>query len=333
MPKPLTPGIFVPLPCFFDDNEDLDLESFKKHAIYTAQAGIKPVVSGSMGEAVHLTHSERATLVRATREALDSVGLADVPIIAGAGASSTRETIAFAKEAAEAGADQVIVIPPGYYVGSLKEDSHAAVKQYFIDVAAESPVPVLMYNFPGVTGGIDMDSDLIKEVAESAPNICGIKLTCGAVGKLTRVAALTNSTSFTKAHPRKEASAPFTVLDGFVDILYPSVAGGAGGSITGVANFAPRVCMRLWQLCNAEPSRAAIKEAQDLQGLVSEADWEAAKTGVAGTKYLLNKLFGYNSRPRRPLLPTSEAKGSQLWQESSIVKVLALEKDMAEAAK
>ncbi|KAG7095586.1 hypothetical protein E1B28_006317 [Marasmius oreades] len=332
MPKPLTPGIFVPLPCFFDDNEELDIKTFKKHVIYTAQAGIKPVVSGSMGEAVHLTHDERANLVRATREALDSVGLLDLPIIAGAGASSTRETIAFAKEAAEAGADQVIVIPPGYYVGSLKEDSHAAVKQYFIDVAAASPVPVLMYNFPGVTGGIDMDSDLINEVAKSAPNICGIKLTCGAVGKLTRVTALTNSSSFATEYPRKDSSAPFIVLDGFVDILYPSFAGGAGGSITGVANFAPRVCMRLWELCNADPSKEAIKETQELQGLVSRADWDAANTGVSGTKYLLSKLFRYNARPRRPLLPTSETKGSQLWQQSSIVEILALEKKLAEAA-
>ncbi|KAL0575407.1 hypothetical protein V5O48_006578, partial [Marasmius crinis-equi] len=290
MPKPLTPGIFVPLPCFFDDNEELD----------TAQAGVRPLVSGSMGEAIHLvrdatfpglfqelklffllwqTHAERATLVRAAREALDSVGLADMPIIAGAGGFSTRETIAFAKEAAEAGADQVIVIPPGYYVGSLKEDSNAALKQFFIDVAAGSPVPVLMYNFPGVTGGIDMDSDLINDIARTAPNICGIKLTCGAVGKLTRVTALTNSPSFKETYPRKDASAPFIVLGGFVDILHPSVAGGAGGAITGVANFAPRVCIRLWELCNAEYTKETYQETQALQGLVSRADWDAAKTG------------------------------------------------------
>jgi 4-hydroxy-2-oxoglutarate aldolase len=50
-------------------------------------------------------------------------------IIAGAGASSTRETIEFAKEAAEAGADQVIVIPPGYFAGAIKEDAFAGVKK------------------------------------------------------------------------------------------------------------------------------------------------------------------------------------------------------------
>ncbi|KAI3613063.1 dihydrodipicolinate synthetase [Moniliophthora roreri] len=348
MSKPLTPGIFVPLPCFFDDNEDLDLETFKKHVVCwsspsvnvvsyiglksildTVKAGVKPVVSGSMGEAVHLTHPERAALVRAAREALDSAGLPDVPIIAGAGALSTRETIAFAEEAAEAGADQVIVIPPGYYVEALKEDAYAAVKQYFMDVAAASPVPVLMYNFPAVTGGIDMDSDLICDIAKSAPNVCGIKLTCGAVGKLTRVTALSSSSSFAEQYPRKDQSAPFLVLDGFIDILYPSVAGAASGSITGLANIAPNVCRRLWELCNAEPSKQATKEAQELQALASRADWDTSKVGVAGTKYILNQVFGYNAKPRRPLLPTSEVRGAKLMQESSVKEILALEKKLA----
>jgi len=35
----------------------------------------------------------------------------------------------------------------------------------------------MMYNFPAVSGGIDLDSDLIIEVAKAAPNICGVKLT------------------------------------------------------------------------------------------------------------------------------------------------------------
>ncbi|KAK7469972.1 hypothetical protein VKT23_001409 [Stygiomarasmius scandens] len=328
MPRPLTGGIYVPLPCFFDSNEDLDLESFKKHVIYTAKAGIQPVVSGSMGEAVHLNHEERATLIRAAREALDSVGLTSMGIIAGAGFSSTRETIECAKEAAKAGADQVIVIPPGYYAGAIKEDAYAAVKKYFLDVAKASPIPVMMYNFPAVTGGIDMDSDVIEEIARVAPNTCGIKLTCGAVGKLTRVAALANSSSFAESYPRTDTSAPFIVLDGFVDILYPSVTAGGAGAITGVANFAPRTCMRLWELCQAEPSKAVMTEAQDLQALVARADWATAKRNVSGMKYLLNKLFGYGSLPRGPLLPLSESAGAEMMREPAVVDILEMERKL-----
>lgn len=55
-----------------------------------------------------------------------------MPIVAGAGASSTKETIEFCKEAAEAGADCVIVIPPPYFAGYLLRDGMEAVKQLYV---------------------------------------------------------------------------------------------------------------------------------------------------------------------------------------------------------
>ena len=80
-------------------------------------------------------------LIRTAREALDEVGLISMPIVAGVGTSSTRESIQLAHEAAEAGADFVMVIPPGYYSGALKANM-AAIKNFFIDIAEASPVPL-----------------------------------------------------------------------------------------------------------------------------------------------------------------------------------------------
>lgn len=65
-----------------------------------------------------------------------------MPVIAGVGAPSTRETISLAQDAAMAGADFVMVIPPGYYAGLLKADGMQAIKKYFVDVSKASPVPV-----------------------------------------------------------------------------------------------------------------------------------------------------------------------------------------------
>lgn len=79
------------------------------------------------------------------RSVLDDAGLHSVPVIAGAGAASTRESILLAKDAAAAGAAFVLAIPPGYYAGSLVANGMAAVKQFFIDIAAESPVPVYVH--------------------------------------------------------------------------------------------------------------------------------------------------------------------------------------------
>jgi hypothetical protein len=110
----------------------------------------------------------------------------------------------------------------------------------------------MMYNFPSVTSGIDMDSDLIIDIAKAAPNICGVKLTCAAVGKLTRIAAVTNDPSFRTEYPRKVDTAPFLVIDGFIDFLLPSMAAGSSGAITGLANFAP---VRLQYCSAASPLR------------------------------------------------------------------------------
>lgn len=65
-----------------------------------------------------------------------------IPVITGVGSSSTRESIELAKSAALAGADFVMLIPPGYYAGALKADNMFAVKQYIIDVSEASPIPL-----------------------------------------------------------------------------------------------------------------------------------------------------------------------------------------------
>ncbi|KZV63512.1 putative dihydrodipicolinate synthase [Peniophora sp. CONT] len=322
--RPLKQGIYVPLPTFFKDDEELDLDAYYKHVQYTAARGILPVSCGSMGEAVHLDHEERAALIRTARRALDDAGLQQVPILAGAGQASTRETIKLAKEAAAAGADHVIVVPGGYYAGALKSDS-STLKQFYVDVAAASPIPVMLYNFPAVAGGIDMDSDLIEEIAVAAPNTCGVKLTCGAVGKLTRITALTTDPSFATTHPRTDPSAPFITLCGFIDFLLPAVSSGAGGAITGVPNFAPRVCAKLWELCLSDPLAAETKR---LQNLVARADWAASNANIPGMKRLLNELFGYGYLPRRPLAPISDAKAEAFLGNQYIQAILDLERKM-----
>jgi len=149
-----------------------------------------------MGEGIHLSHPERIALIKATREALDDAGFVDMPIVAGTGTGSTRETVQLCREAAEAGADYVIVITSGYFSGVLAGNKKA-LKAFFTEVADKSPIPVIIYNCgstlggckpdrstdnlipdPGASGGIDLDSDLIIEIAKESRNIAGVKLTC-----------------------------------------------------------------------------------------------------------------------------------------------------------
>ncbi len=129
----------------------IDVEPFAAHVVRVAKAGVNPLLAGSMGEGIHLSHSERVTLIRTARRALDEAGFKDVPIMAGTGAGSTRETVELCKEAAEAGADFVIVITSGYFAGALAHDKKA-LKAFFTEVAAKSPLPVIIYNCESACG-------------------------------------------------------------------------------------------------------------------------------------------------------------------------------------
>lgn len=328
--RPLKSGIFAPIPSFFlPESEDLDIPSFENHVVRVATAGVGPVLAGSMGEAIHLSHEERVILIKTARKALDHVGLLSVPIIAGIGAGSTRESIDLAHEAAAAGADYGIVITSGYFAGALAGNK-AALKAFFQEVSSKSPIPVMIYNYPGASGGINLDSDLITELAIECPNICGVKLTCGDVGKLTRVAATVSDPTFSSLYPRTNKNAPFLVLGGFSDFLLPSAYSNGHGAITGLANVAPFAVVKLFELSEAsivDPS--FLPEAQRLQGIVGRADATIAKTSISGTKYLLQKLYGYGGHPRRPLPPIDVAAGEALWEHSHTQALVRLEQEVS----
>ncbi|KAJ6439297.1 aldolase-type TIM barrel [Purpureocillium lavendulum] len=188
MAKSPPSGVYAPLPAFFNDADELgkrrsipgshlqrinrpvDVKSFVQHGLFVAKPGVIPVVSATMGEAAHLDREERIQLIQALRAALNKHDLHETPIVAGVGATSTRETIRLAQGAAAAGAEFVLVIAPGYFSSALKADP-AAIRRFFTDVAAQSPVPVIIYNFPVVAGGIDLTSDDVVEIAKAAPNL------------------------------------------------------------------------------------------------------------------------------------------------------------------
>lgn len=204
--------------------------------------------------------------------------------------------------------------------------SKASLKTFFIDVAKASPIPVMMYNFPGATGGMDIDSDLVAEIAREAPNICGIKLTCGAVGKLTRITSSTAPAKFGD-YPRQSKSTPdFITLGGFADFLLPTVvASRAHGAIMGLGNVYPKALARLFELS----AKGDIEKALPLQDLASATDAAFVKVGIAGTKWWLAKHFGYPSdRMRRPLLEADEKAMAALEQDPDVIRFLEIENSL-----
>ncbi|QKX62103.1 uncharacterized protein TRUGW13939_09259 [Talaromyces rugulosus] len=303
----LRPGVYAPLPTFFDEHQELDYDSYKKHLLNLACKGMVPVGAGSLGEAVHLkSFDELTALIRFIRSTLDEAKLEATPIVAGVGGLSTRETIKLAQAAADAGADAGMVILPAYYAASLNTDLEQVV-QYYIDICEGSPIPLLLYNFPANAGGQDMPSAVITEAMNRAPNLCGVKLTCGgSIGKLVRL------TSEIQDNPviNSSRSFPFLLLDGLIADLTPWMQCGGHRTVSGIPNFAPVASMRLWDLLN-KPSLTMkeTKEATRLQAILSRVDVAAVPGGIRAMKYALNKIHGYGAAPRKPLLPLKESEG------------------------
>ncbi|PYH94658.1 putative dihydrodipicolinate synthase [Aspergillus ellipticus CBS 707.79] len=324
--RTLKPGVYAPLPTFFDNAQELDYASYKKHLLNLATKGMVPVCAGSLGEAVHLSFDERTALIRFIRATLDEAGLEATPIVAGVGGLSTRETISLALAAAEAGADAGMVILPAYYAASLNTDAEQVI-QYYVDICEGSPIPILLYNFPANAGGQDMPSAVIEAVMKRAPNLCGVKLTCGgSIAKLGRLTATIDETpSINESRPF-----PFLLLDGLIADLTPWMQCGGHGTVSGIPNFAPVASMRLWELLNTpSPSSEQISEMRKLQAILSRADVAAVPGGIRAMKYALNKMHGYGAAPRRPLLPLKEAEGEEFML--ALRDLIELETKMAKA--
>ena len=308
--RPLDAGVFVPILVFFKkSSEDIDTEVTGRHAVRLAEAGVAGIATqGSNGEAVHLTHEERKLVTRTIRKALNDAGFVSLPIIVGCGAQSTRETIELCQDAFASGGDYALVLPPSYYKPMYRS---TALVEFFQDVADASPIPILIYNYPAAVGGIDMDSDAIIQLAKH-PNIAGCKLTCGNTGKLSRIAAVVDATT------PSEPGSGFMCLGGSADFTLPTLVVGGSGVICGLANIAPKACIRIIHLYVT----GQLKECKTLQAIVARGDWAAIAGGVVGTKSALETYFGYGGWARRPLArPTPEESQKYAWDFKELVEL------------
>lgn len=167
---------------------------------------------------------ERTQLVLRARKTAQRLGRADIPIVLGCSAGCTRDVIDQTIEAAAAGSDAALVLVPSYFHFAMDA---AAIIAFFEELADASPIPIIIYNFPGVVAGLDVNSDMLDTLGRH-PNIVGVKLTCGGIAKVTRVAAAFDT-------------ADFCAMAGQSDWLIPALSAGGTGCITGVANLYPKV--------------------------------------------------------------------------------------------
>jgi 4-hydroxy-2-oxoglutarate aldolase len=273
-------GIFTPAATPFDRRGEVDERFFRQNLRKYDSLGLGGVlVAGSTGEAPYLTERERMRLLDVARQIVRPPKL----LLAGTGLESTRETIRLSQEAARHGADAFLVVTPNYYKARM--DAAAQIAHYRA-VADAANRPVLIYSIPQFTG-IHMSVETIARLSRH-PNIVGLKESSGDI-KFVRAIL-------------KKCRPGFRVLAGSVAILAEALQAGAAGGVLSQANFAPEMCVRLYQACLRKDRKQVAAIREKIEPLVSDI---ALPFGVAGIKAALDICGYHGGEPRFPLQPLS----------------------------
>jgi 4-hydroxy-2-oxoglutarate aldolase len=226
-PYSFPPGIHVPSLTWFkaDASQEIDWDVQEKHFEFLISNGLHGIViAGTNGEAATLSSQEKTQLVQSARKTAERLNCAELPITVGGVAGCTRDAIRQTREAKEAGASYYLALVPSYFHFAMDQN---AIVAYFQELADASPIPLVLYNFPGVAAGLDLNSDMLGLLGQHK-NIVAVKLTCGGIAKVARISAAFDTSQF-------------VALAGQSDVLIPALSVGGVGTITGVANLYPKV--------------------------------------------------------------------------------------------
>lgn len=224
LPQPLR-GIVPPMVTPLADHESLDLpgvERLIEHILSADVAGL--FILGTTGEGPSLGYRLRQELIEVASERVAG----RVPLLVGVTDSAFAESVALAEFAADAGAAAVVLAPPYYYPARQNE-----LARYVEHFAAESPLPVFLYNLPGLTK-IAFEVDTLRRLIE-APNVVGLKDSSANIIYFHSVRRLARTRS------------DWTLLVGPEELLAESVLLGGDGGVCGGANLFSRLYVDLYR--------------------------------------------------------------------------------------
>jgi 4-hydroxy-2-oxoglutarate aldolase len=206
-------------------------------------------------------------------------------VMVGTGCESTRQTIEKSKLAFEMGFDYVSILTPSYFARQI---DGAALQCYYERIADSIDIPVLLYNAPGFTGGMEIPLQIVLELSGHA-NIVGMK-DSSAAGPAKLLACL-------------DPTEDFNVLAGSANFFYPSLHLGAPGGVLSLANALPGPCCDIYRLF----TQGKYDNAKELSFRLARLNQAiSGHWGVAGVKAAMDITGFKGGQPRHPLQGLSD---------------------------
>ncbi|MBI1778051.1 MAG: dihydrodipicolinate synthase family protein [Proteobacteria bacterium] len=276
------PAVVTP----FAATGELMLDAFQELLDWYIACGVDGVcVAGDNGESWALTKEERRQL---SETAVRHVA-GRVPVVMGASAITTRDTIAYAELAAAAGADAILLQPQAYVLKA----SMAEIVGRYAAVARAVEIPIMAYNSPRRTN-LNMDVRILGAVCDAAP-----------------VVALKEASRdlFHVTHVLHAFADRIAVMTGPAPFIFPTIPLGAKGFVSSGPELFGREAMRIISLAKAGPSAEAREFHYRLtvvyETLMETGTWPAALKAAIG---LLGLPAGVPRDPVQTLPPDQMAK-------------------------
>jgi 4-hydroxy-tetrahydrodipicolinate synthase len=273
-------GIYTPVITPYRDDFSIDYERLSEVVEFLIAAGVHGIISaGTTGEYYAQSTEERFELMRFLHQQIAG----RVAYIVGTGAIRTEDSILYAQEAVNLGADALLVATPPY---ALPTEREIALHALAIDRVAN--LPILLYNYPGRMG-MNMGEEFLDRVGRS-PNFCAIKESSGDINRVHLLA---------REYPHIQLSC------GMDDQALEFFAWGARSWVCAGSNFAPEIHIALYQACAIEgdftKGRRIMSAMMPLMGVLEQ-----------GGKFVQCVKHGLSTRslpagpPRKPLQPLNK---------------------------
>jgi len=219
-------GIFTPnVVPFYDDHRinEGELRRYTNWLIEKGVTGLYP--NGSTGEFIRLSFEQRIRVVEIVMD--ETRG--KVPVLAGAAEPNLALVLEACRRYADLGCRAVSVTGPYYF----KVSQHS-IEHYFREIAAQSPIDILLYNIPQFSNEISLE--VVKRLALDCPRIVGIKDSSRDMPRFMD--------TLNEIKPQRP---DFSCMVGCEEILLPVLMMGGDGGTIATSGVAPEAVMKLYQ--------------------------------------------------------------------------------------
>lgn len=229
LPQPLR-GIIPPLVTPLSGRDTLDVAGLERLVEHLITGGVHGLfILGTTGEAPSLSYRLRRELIERTCLLVKG----RVPVLVGITDTAFVESVNLARYSAEKGASAVVTAPPYYFPAAPPE-----LQEYIQDLVAEMPLPMFLYNMPGLTK-VSFDIELVRRALDM-PGICGVKDSSCDMIYFHRLIEV--------ARQRPE----WSILVGPEELTAEAVLLGGHGGINGGANLHPSLYVKMYEAAAAQ---------------------------------------------------------------------------------